>query len=156
MGYYMKEFFRKLRSRKGIARAGFSLVEIMIVLAIIGTILGMIGSRIFKAQQRAQVKEAKITMGSIADALSMYYNDCGQYPKALKGLIEADSDCKNWTDAYYKGELRDPWKTDFDYQLNGSDFVLKSFGADKREGGAGLNRDLVYGEENSGPAEKKE
>lgn len=137
-------------------KAGFSLVEIMIVLAIIGTILGMIGTKIFNAQKKAQVREATIMLNNVADALNMYYNDCGQYPKTLKSLVEPDPDCKNWVDVYYKGDLKDPWKTDFVYELNGNDFTLKSLGNDRREGGSQLNRDIVYGEDLSGSSGKKE
>lgn len=143
-----KNIFRTAKS------AGFSLVEIMIVLAILGTIMGLVAQRIGKNRQKAQRKEAVIQMQNIADALSMYYNDCGHYPKSLKGLIEADPECSNWTDAYYKGKTVDPWGSDFTYELNGSDFILKSFGEDKREGGTGLAKDIIYGEDDSAP--KKE
>lgn len=134
---------------------GFSLVEIMIVLAIIGTILGMIGSRINNARQKAKVKEAKIQMDSIANGLSMYYNDCGKYPKSLDGLVKADADCPNWVDPYYKGKLQDPWNGEYQYENSGNEFVLKSFGQDGREGGAQLSRDIVYGEENAAPGDSK-
>lgn len=149
---FVKNFWRQPMRLS--SKSGFSLVEIMIVLAIIGTILGMIGTKIFNAQKKAQVREASIMINSVADALSMYYNDCGQYPKTLKGLVEPDPDCKNWMDVYYKGDLRDPWKTDLVYELNGNDFTLKSLGNDRREGGTQLNRDIVYGEDLSGPAGK--
>ncbi len=154
----IRNFLKNLWARPSrlSSKTGFSLVEIMIVLAIIGTILGMIGTKIFNAQKKAQVREAKIVLGSVADALSMYYNDCGQYPKTLKSLVEPDAECKNWTDVYYKGELKDPWKTDLVYELNGNDFTLKSLGNDRREGGAQLNRDIVYGEDSTGSSDKKE
>jgi general secretion pathway protein G len=76
--------------------------------------------------------------------------------KHLKSLVEPDAECKNWTDVYYKGELKDPWKTDLVYELNGNDFTLKSLGNDRREGGAQLNRDIVYGEDSTGSSDKKE
>ena len=138
-------------------QAGFSLVEIMIVLAILGTIMGLVAQRIGKNREKAQRKETQIQMNNVADALSMYYNDCGHFPKSLKGLVEADPECSNWTDAYYRGKLVDPWGTEFIYELSGNEFSLKSYGQDKREGGTLLNKDIVYGEDSSGPAtDKKE
>lgn len=144
------------RFKTKVMQAGFSLVEIMIVLAILGTIMGLVTSRIGKSRQKAQRKEAIIQMNNIGDALSMYANDCSHYPKSLKGLVEADPDCSNWTDVYYKGKLVDPWGSEFIYEVSGNDFVLKSYADDKREGGTLLGKDLVYGEDPSAPTEKKE
>lgn len=135
--------------------AGFTLVEIMIVLAIIGAILGLITQRIGTSRQKAQRKEAQVQMSTISDSLSMYYNDCGHYPKSLKGLVETDSECSNWTDPYYRGKLVDPWGTEFIYELSGNEFSLKSYGQDKREGGTGLNKDIVHGEDSTGSASDK-
>lgn len=138
-----------------IKQAGFSLVEIMIVLAILGTIMGLVAQRIGKNRQKAQRKEAVIQMQNIADALAMYYNDCGHYPNALKGLVESDPECSNWTEAYYKGKMVDPWGSDFIYEIKGNDFTLKSYGEDKREGGTGLAKDIVYGEDESSAGKKE-
>ena len=71
---------------------GMTLVEIMIVLAIIGAISALLLPRLGGAQDKAKVREAKIQIGQLVNALSMYYTDCGRYPQSLQGLVAADGD----------------------------------------------------------------
>ena len=63
----------------------------------------------------------------------------------LEGLKKQD-DCKNWSQ-FYEGKLADPWGNPYVYEINGSDYVLKSLGKDKKEGGSGFDKDIVWGEE---------
>lgn len=126
---------------------GFTLVEIMIVLAILGSIFALLAGRFAGARDKAKVKEAGIQMGQISNSLANYNLDCNQYPTALDGLKKAD-DCKNWgPNAYYQGKLDDPWGKPYHYEKSGSEFVLKSFGKDGKEGGSGFDKDIVWGEE---------
>ena len=121
----------------------FTLVEIMIVLAILGSIMALLMPKFGGARDKAKVREAKIQMGMIASALSDYNLDCRKYPKSLDGLVKQDPDCGNWgPDAYYKKSLKDPWKNDYAYEVNGSEFTLKSLGKDGKEGGSGFNKDI--------------
>lgn len=131
---------QNLKSKKG-----FTLVEIMIVLAILGSIFALLAGRFAGARDRARVKEAKIQMGQIANGLSQYNLDCNKYPQTLDGLKKQD-DCKNWSQ-FYEGKLADPWGNAYVYEINGSDYVLKSLGKDKKEGGSGFDKDIVWGEE---------
>lgn len=130
-------------------RRGMTLVEIMIVLAIIGSIMALLLPRLTGASDKANVREAKIKMGQIVNALAMYYTDCGKYPQSLKGLIEADPSCSNWgPEAYMRKEkgsdsIQDPWHHDFEYQLNGAEYTLKCLGKDGAEGGTGFNADFT-------------
>lgn len=149
-GFLFKLKNSRIFKRNFASKKAFSLVEIMIVLAIIGSIIGMIATRIVGAQQRAKQKEARIAMDGIANGLSMYFNDCSKYPKSLQGLTQADADCPQWADAYYKGKLTDPWNNPYEYENTGNDFTLKSTGKDGRPGGTGLDRDIAYGEEIQG------
>lgn len=136
---------------------GFTLVEIMIVLAILGSIFALLAGRFAGARDKAKIKEAGIQMGQIANALSNYNLDCSGYPNSLDGLKKAD-DCRNWgPNAYYTGKLTDPWNHAYQYEKSGSEFTLKSFGKDGKEGGAGFDKDIVWGEEDEGgeaPASK--
>lgn len=126
----------------------FTLVEIMIVLAILGSIFALLAPKFGGARDKANQKEAKIQMGMISNALSNYNLDCGKYPKTLEGLVKQDADCSNWgPDAYYAKSLKDPWKNDYVYELNGAEFTLKSLGKDGKEGGSGFNKDISSDDE---------
>ncbi|MCX7978159.1 MAG: type II secretion system major pseudopilin GspG [Bdellovibrionaceae bacterium] len=125
------------------SRLGFTLVEIMIVLAILGAIFGLLAGRVTGARDKAAQREAKIQMGQLIQALQMYKLDCGKYPSSLEGLTKADPDCANWgPDPYYRSKITDPWNNPYVYSLEGSDFVLKSLGSDGKEGGSGYAKDI--------------
>ncbi|HRO68276.1 MAG TPA: type II secretion system protein GspG, partial [Pseudobdellovibrionaceae bacterium] len=109
-------FFKGFLSSPAIRnKRGMTLIEIMIVLAIIGAISALLLPRFGGAQDKAKVREAKIHMGQIISALSFYYSDCGRYPQALTGLTQQDSSCSNWgPEPYFKGKgteggIVDPW-----------------------------------------------
>lgn len=127
---------------------GMTLVEIMIVLAIIGSIMALLLPKIAGGQDKAKVKEAKIQISQLMQSLSMYYTDCGKYPQSLAGLTAADGGCSNWgPEAYYKipkgqDSIKDPWGNDFVYELNGGNFVIKSLGKGGADGGSGYDADI--------------
>jgi len=124
-------------------RKGMTLIEIMIVLAIIGGISALLLPRITGQRDKAKVSEAKIQMTQLVNALSMYYNDCGKFPATLDGLVTADPACSNWgPEAYVKKSPKDPWQHDFVYEVNGAEYTLKCLGRDGREGGSGFDTDL--------------
>ena len=76
-------------------------------------------------------------------ALDMYYTDCGSYPSGLDGLVSGGGDCENWgPDPYMKKVPRDPWGTDFIYEVDGGSYILISLGQDRREGGDGFGKDI--------------
>jgi general secretion pathway protein G len=124
---------------------GMTLIEIMIVIAIIGGLMAILAPKFLGQKDKANVGQAKIQMGQIANALSMYYNDCGKFPAALENLVTADPGCTNWgPEAYLKKAPKDPWNNPFGYELNGAEYSLKCFGKDGREGGSGYNADIPY------------
>ncbi len=130
-------------------RRGMTLIEIMIVLAIIGSLIAILANRIGGQQEKAKVRETRIQMSQIVTAIQMYYTDCGKYPQTLEGLSKADPACQNWgPEPYYKfkkGEssLKDSWNHDFVYTLTAGEFTLKSLGKDGAEGGTGYDADLT-------------
>lgn len=148
----MTQFFSQLKTvlanKKNPVRnqQGMTLIEIMIVIAIIGSLMAIIGNRVIGQRDKANVGNARIQMGQIANALSMYYNDCGKYPDALDNLVSADPGCTNWGPEPYRKakEIVDPWGSTFVYEVNGSEFSLKSLGRDKREGGSSYDADVPY------------
>ncbi|KYG64268.1 type II secretion system protein GspG [Bdellovibrio bacteriovorus] len=125
-------------------RKGMTLIEIMIVLAIIGSIAALLLPNITGQLDKSKVKEAKIQLTQVVNALSMYYTDCGHYPQSLEGLAKADPDCSNWgPEPYYKKDLKDPFGNELVYEREGSEYTLKSLGKDRREGGSGNDKDIT-------------
>ena len=130
---------------------GFSLVEIMIVLVIIGIIAAFMGNRLFGGLDKAKVKNAKIMTQRLADALEMYSTDCNTYPtseQGLKALIsepEGEPPCESWGPVpYLKKVSKDPWGRDYIYESDGIEFNITSFGKDKRQGGSKFGEDISY------------
>ncbi|MCB0411555.1 MAG: type II secretion system major pseudopilin GspG [Bdellovibrionales bacterium] len=127
--------------------SGMTLLEIMIVLVILGGLIGVLATQVTSRLGKARVQEAKIQMSEIHKALDMYYTDCGHYPTAeagLKALVEANSDCSNWgPDPYLKKTPKDPWGSEFIYEMQDGRPFIMSYGADQREQGTGLNADIT-------------
>jgi len=124
-------------------RKGMTLIEIMIVLAIIGGIAALLLPRLTGQLDKAKTKEARIQMTQIINALQMYYTDCSKFPASLENLVTADANCASWgPEAYIKKSPKDPWGRDFQYELTDGAFALKCFGKDGKEGGSGLDADI--------------
>ncbi len=122
---------------------GMTLLEIMIVLAILGTLIAILASQVTKRLASAKVKEAGIQMAEIGKSLDMFYTDCGFYPESLNDLITQPGSCSNWgPEAYMRKLPKDPWGSEFGYTVDGGSYVLSSLGADRKEGGDGVNKDL--------------
>lgn len=131
------------------AHRGFTLIELVIVLALIGGILAMVGPRIYQSMGRANSEKAKIAMQQISGALELYKLDNGRYPSSSEGLaslLKAPSGASNWNGPYLKddSQLKDPWTRDFKYTSPGekAGFDLATLGADGKEGGEGENKDI--------------
>lgn len=132
--------FKMLKNKRGM-----TLVEIMIVLAIIGGLVALLAPRFMGQQQKANAQQAKIEIGQIMSALNLYFTDCGSYPETLNALVEApgDDQCPNWgPEPYLKSAPIDPWNNAYVYEVNGSKFNIISLGADRREGGSGYDKDI--------------
>lgn len=125
-------------------QSGMTLIEILIVLAIVAGMGTLLFQGVFKNFFKSQVQETKIIMGKTAQALQLYYVDCGSYPASLDGLIEnTGQECKSWgPEPYLPKYPKDAWKMDLIYENNGSTYTLKSLGKDKKEGGSGLDADI--------------
>ena len=129
---------------------GFSLIEIIVVITIIGVIVGWAATNIFGKADQAQSKIAKSKIVALSGPLDIYKLDTGKYPttqEGLKALLQAPSGVPNWNGPYVKNaeELKDPWRNDLIYRSPGSEnrpYEIVSLGADGQEGGEGPNRDL--------------
>lgn len=106
-------------------QSGFTLIEILVVMAIIGMLAVMVAPNIFRQQSGAQRDAALTQISSLETALDAYRLDVGQYPDSLDGLIENDSDRAAWNGPYLRRDLpQDPWGNDYVYDSDGRSFTL--------------------------------
>ncbi|MDR2031595.1 MAG: type II secretion system major pseudopilin GspG [Azoarcus sp.] len=131
-------------------RAGFTLIEILVVLAIIGLIAGLVGPRVMNALSGARTDSAELQIKNIEAAADMFKIDTGRYPNAAEGLnalVTRPSGLAGWNGPYLKETTvpKDPWGNDYIYEIpsrHGGSFDLYSLGADKAPGGEGENADV--------------
>ena len=132
---------------------GFTLIELMVVIVILGILAGLIIPRIMGRPDEARRAKARMQIESLETALKLYKLDNGNYPtteQGLQALVEAPGvglSAKNWRQGGYleKGKVpKDPWDNDFFYISPGvhGDFDLTSLGADGEPGGEGKNKDI--------------
>jgi general secretion pathway protein G len=143
----------KLLKKKKNYQAGFTLIELMVVIIILGILAGLIIPRVMGRPDEARQAKAKIQIESLESALKLYKLDSGNYPtteQGLKALVEAPTTGelpKNWRQGGYleKGKVpKDPWDHDFIYLCPGThgDFDLSSLGKDGEVGGEGVDKDI--------------
>ena len=131
------------------AHGGFTLLELVMVLVIIGVILAMVGPRVFNSLSRATGEQAKIKIEQIGGALELYKLDTGRFPSTQEGLgalLAQPAGIANWNGPYIRDPktLKDPWSRDFVYRspAEKGGYDLLSLGADGKEGGEGENKDV--------------
>src|SRR5258705_105904 len=132
------------------AEAGFTLVEMLVVIAIIGLIMGLVGPRVLSSLGESKVKTAKLQIESFSSSLDLFYLDTGRYPTASEGLdalTQRPSNVPVWNGPYLKGGRvpNDPWGNSYQYRSSGErtpPYEISSFGADGREGGTGTAADI--------------
>jgi len=132
---------------------GFTLIELMVVIVILGILAGLIIPRIMGRPDEARRAKARIQMESLETALKLYKLDNGFYPttdQGLKALVEIPTTNpipSRWRQGgYLEGRKvpKDPWGNEFVYICPGvhGDFDLSSYGADGQPGGEGPNKDV--------------
>lgn len=122
-------------------QAGFTLVEMLVVLAIIGLIVGLVGPRVLGYLGDSKIKAARIQIDSFSAALDLYYLDNGRYPSTndtVGALVQRPSSASAWNGPYLKGGVlpKDPWGNPYVYRSPGQhgQYDLYSLGPDGREG----------------------
>jgi general secretion pathway protein G len=142
----MKTTMKNLRR----TQSGFTLMELLAVIVIIGVLAATIGARFIGQGETARVGVTKTEMGQIVQALDIFKLEIGRYPTAQEGLevlIKNSANIQGWNGPYFrKDDIKDPWKTDYKYSSPGPEnkpFEIKSFGADGKEGGEGPNADIA-------------
>src|ERR1700681_4410996 len=103
---------------------GFTLVEMLVVITIIGLIMGLIGPRVLNYLSESKVKAAKIQMQSFGSALDLFYLDAGRFPTTSEGLtalVQQTPGVAGWNGPYLKGGNvpKDPWNHLYIYRLPG-------------------------------------
>ncbi len=125
---------------------GMTLMEIMIVIVILGSLMTILGTRVMDRLGGANVKQAKIQIAEVGKQLEAYYLDCQSYPstgEGLQALMSKPASCESWgPDPYLRKLPRDPWGTELVYESDGASYTLTSLGKDKRDGGEGANADI--------------
>ncbi|MDX1634566.1 MAG: type II secretion system major pseudopilin GspG [Marinobacter sp.] len=130
---------------------GFTLIEIMVVMVILGLLVAIVAPNIMGRSDQAKVTVAKTQMKNIANALDLYRLDNGHYPSTQQGLEALVSkpsgspEPRNWNpEGYLKSVPEDPWGSEYQYISPGAEkpYNLYSYGADGREGGEGDAADI--------------
>ncbi len=131
--------------------SGFSLIEILIVVVIVGLLAGLVGPELFSRLGKVKATAAKAQIEQLSAALDSYRLDMGSYPITSQGLVvlvePPQQNQDSWTGPYLrKGKIPlDPWGEAYRYRSPGEhgDFDLFSYGADKQPGGEGEDADVA-------------
>jgi general secretion pathway protein G len=138
-------------SQAGSAEAGFTLVEMLVVITIIGLIMALVGPRVLNYLGESKAKAAKIQIESFSSALDLYYLDLGRYPSSSEGLgaLTNPGNVSGWNGPYLKNGAvpNDPWGHPYLYRAPAerAPFEIVSLGSDGQEGGSGTATDIASG-----------
>jgi len=130
-------------------RHGFTLLELLVVMVIIGLLAGYVGPKFFGQIGKSEVKAARAQIDALQKSLDQYRLDVGRYPSTEQGLavlVARPADEPKWAGPYLSKALpKDPWGHDYQYRSPGEhgEYDLLSFGKDGRPGGEGEDADLT-------------
>jgi general secretion pathway protein G len=121
---------------------GFSLMELMVVIMILGILAVVVQKNVWPMLDRAKVNTAKTDIKTLADAIGFYKMNNNKLPESLELLVTPDP--KNGNAAYLELESvpLDPWDNQYDYKPQGSKFEIICYGADGMQGGEGFDEDI--------------
>lgn len=129
----------KLMTRRTERRSGFTLIEVMLVVVIIGILAGVAVVKFGGKTDDARKARAKQDIANIGTALRMFELDMGEYPGSLGGLQQNPGGTKNWKGPYMEKLSKDPWQNEYQYQFPGSHsketYDLYSMGKDGTQSG---------------------
>jgi general secretion pathway protein G len=126
--------------------AGFTLIEIMVVVFILGLLVTLVAPKIIGRTDEARRTKALADVKGIEEALHLFKLDNGFYPttdQGLQALVTRPSNARNYSPEGYLDKMPvDPWGNPYVYFSDGQDYIVKSYGADGQEGGEGKNADI--------------
>lgn len=125
--------------------AGFTLVEVMVTMVIIGLMTTFVVVNVLPARGKAQVQKARTDINTFEQAIEMYRLDMNSYPESLEALVEISGDDARFrSEGYIKFLRDDPWDNPYLYAYPGDNGAVDiwTYGADGVEGGEGLNADI--------------
>lgn len=134
--------------RKDQREAGFTLIELMIVLFILGLLAALVAPRLMGRVGKAKQKAAQAQIQMLSTALDLFHLDVGRYPtddEGLKVLVQKPDNLPQWSGPYLdKGVPKDPWGREYIYKFPGEHgtYDLSTLGADGAPGGEGENTDI--------------
>lgn len=129
--------------------SGFSLLELLVVLLIIGLLAGYVGPQFFSKADQAKVETARAQMDALGKALDQYRLDTGKYPtteQGLNALFKQPEGTTRWQGPYLKKAVpNDPWDKPYGYKSPGEhgEYDLYTYGADGKAGGEKLDADIT-------------
>jgi general secretion pathway protein G len=141
---------RRMARRAWIGERGFTLVEMLVVITIIGLIMALVGPRVLNYLSESKAKTAKIQIQGLSSALDLFYLDAGRYPSSAEGLaalVQPPGGIGTWNGPYLKGGNlpADPWGKPYVYRSPGEHgaYDISSLGSDGQEGGTGTAADIT-------------
>ncbi|HET7340492.1 MAG TPA: type II secretion system major pseudopilin GspG [Methylomirabilota bacterium] len=134
---------RRLRDQRG-----FTLIELMVVIIVLGLLVGLVAPRLFGRVGQSKMAAAKAQIELIGAGLDQYRLDVGSYPNTSQGVdaLQKNPGVQNWSGPYLKKAVpKDPWGNPYKYRSPGQhgEYDLWSEGADGAPGGEGENADIV-------------
>jgi general secretion pathway protein G len=129
---------------------GFTLVELLVVLAILGLLAGLVGPQVMKFLGGSKTKTAALQIHDLEATLDLYRLEMGNYPstdQGLEALVKQPGNAPNWNGPYLKKKdvPKDPWGREYNYRAPGQHGAVDiwSLGADNRDGGEGEDKDVT-------------
>ena len=139
------------------AQSGFTLIEMMVVMVIIGLLMALVGPRFIRQEEKAKLKATRAQIELLGTALDTFRLDVGRYPSSQEGLAalrQRPFGIDRWDGPYLKKDVpKDPWERPYYYRSpgdGGRPYDLLSYGADGGPGGEGDNRDITSWEGDTG------
>ena len=142
--------FQNRRPARRDRSGGFTLVELLVVLVILGLVMGLVGPRVLNYLPSSRTRAAALQLSSFKSSLDLFYLDMGRYPsrsEGLSALVVRPGSAQGWNGPYLQQQAvpADPWGNAYQYTVPGdkAPYRILSYGADGVAGGSGADADIV-------------